>query len=153
MVKDMDNYNRTTEMFHILQAENKQLNDASEAFGSTATGTPAGIAAGEERLVMFTPLSGLLNQDKYLPVRYCPIQIKLELVSSGGDAVETGPSDANCLVWSLSHVQLKCYVVLLDNALDNEYASFLFERKIFTNNCFKSCDSCSNRRKYRNTNC
>ena len=70
MVEDIDNYNRTTEMIHMMQSEDKRLNDAIEGFGGTATGTPASIAAGEERVVMFTPLSGLLNQDKYLPIRY-----------------------------------------------------------------------------------
>ena len=129
VIEDIDNYNRTTEMFHMMQAENKRLNDAIEGFGGTATGTPASIAAGEERVVMFTPLSGLLNQDKYLPIRYMPISLEWELVSSGGDAVRTGPSDANSLVWSISDVQLKCDVISLDNALDNEYASHLLSGK------------------------
>ena len=59
IIEDIDNYNRTTEMFHMMQSESKRLNDSIEGFGGTATGTPASIAAGEERVVMFTPLSGL----------------------------------------------------------------------------------------------
>ena len=131
VVEDIDNYNRTTEMFHMMQAENKRLNDAIEGFGGTLTETPTGIAAGSERVGMFTPLSGLLNQDKYLPIRYCPIQLEFELVSSGGDAVRTkgAGGDENSLVWSISDVQLKCDVISSDNALDNEYASHLLSRK------------------------
>lgn len=64
VVEDIDNYNRTTEMFHMMMAENRRLNDSIEGFGGTTTSTPAGMAAGTERVVMFTPLSGLLNQDK-----------------------------------------------------------------------------------------
>ena len=63
-------------MFHMMHAEHKRFNDAIEGFGGAATGTPASIAAGEQRVVMFTPLSGLLNQDKYLPIRYMPIQLE-----------------------------------------------------------------------------
>ena len=130
VLEDIDQYNRTTEMFHLMQSEDKRLNDAIEGFGGTQTGTPASIAAGEERVVMFTPLSGLLTgQDKYLPIRYCPVQIEVELVSSGGDAVRSAASDANSLVWSISDVQLKCDVISLDNALDNEYASHLLSGK------------------------
>ena len=39
------------------------------------------------RRVMFKPMLGLLNLDKLLPLRYCPIQIELELVNSQADAV------------------------------------------------------------------
>ena len=36
---------------------------------------------------MFKPLVGIYNQDKLTPLRYCPIQIELGLVSNGADAV------------------------------------------------------------------
>ena len=36
VIEDIDNYNRTTKMFHIMQAENKRLNYAIEGFGGTS---------------------------------------------------------------------------------------------------------------------
>ena len=35
----------------------------------------------------FKPMAGIFNQDKLIPLRYCPIQIGLEVVNSGADAV------------------------------------------------------------------
>ena len=55
MVEDIDNYTRTTDMFHMMQAEHKRLTGAIEGFGGVATETPAEIDAGQERVVMFTP--------------------------------------------------------------------------------------------------
>ena len=46
----------------------------------TATNYP-GIKGGQSRTVLFKPLSGLLTQPKYLPLRYCPLTIELELIS------------------------------------------------------------------------
>ena len=39
------------------------------------------------RRVLFKPIFGLFNQDKLLPLRYCPIQIELGLVNSFIDAI------------------------------------------------------------------
>ena len=43
------------------------------------------VAAG--RRGMFKPLVGILNQDKLIPLRYCPIQTDLGLINNGADAV------------------------------------------------------------------
>ena len=54
-----------------------------------------------------------------------PIQIELELVNSGADAVHVGAweGQTNTANWSISDIQCKCDLLTLDNALDNEYAS------------------------------
>ena len=39
--------------------------------------------------VMFKSMLGLFNQEKLLPLRYCPLQIELELVNSQAGAVTT----------------------------------------------------------------
>ena len=44
----------------------------------------------DSRRVIFKPMFGLFNQEKLLPLRYMPIQIELELVNSGADAVCVG---------------------------------------------------------------
>ena len=68
---------------------------------------------------------GLFNQEKLIPLRYCPIQIELELVNQQADAVTTEtsqgfPNDAN---WDISDMQCKCDLLELDSSLSNEYAS------------------------------
>jgi hypothetical protein len=82
-------------------------------------------------------LSGIFNQDKFLPIRYCPITIELELVNQNSDPIIApwiGSPHANfkqnvSTNWSIQNVMLKADVVTLDNALDNEYAQHLLEGK------------------------
>ena len=169
LVEDIDNYNRIHEMMHLLVAKDSRNNDAAEAFGQTwdaqgwRNGTLtaenfSGIAANSSLQVLFTPLSGLLNQNKMLPIRYAPITIELELVDSFEDPVLTVPTLAssdtalaitpvgastaltgtalftadNCSTnWSINNVQVKVDVCTLDNALDNSYAQHLLSGKSF----------------------
>ena len=60
-----------------------------------------------------------------------PIQIELELVNSGVDAVHAGAwqGQNNTANWSISDIQCKCDLLTLDNALANEYASHLLSGK------------------------
>jgi hypothetical protein len=98
VIEDIDDYNRTHQPMHLLTAKHSRENDFADAFGQEidmvdgpAFGTSLmpenfrGIAAGEYQTAMFKPRSGLLNQPKYLPIRYCPLTIELELV----DGMET----------------------------------------------------------------
>ena len=77
------------------------------------------------RRVMFKPMLGLFNQEKLPRLRYCPLQIELELVSSQADAVtlENGEGFANGYDWDISDIQCKCDLLTLGNSLDNKYAS------------------------------
>ena len=71
---------------------------------------------------------GLSNRGKLLPLRYCPIQIELELVNSFADA--TVIRDANdSALWYISDSQCKCDLLTLDTTLDNEYANHLLSGK------------------------
>ena len=76
---------------------------------------------------------GIFSQDKLLPLRYCPIQIELELVNSQTDAVslEVAEGFSNGAYWDISDVQCKCDLLTLDSPLDNEYASHLLFGKSF----------------------
>ena len=76
------------------------------------------------RRVLFKPLFGLSNQEKLIPLRYCPIQIELALINSFTDASAMRDSYASGL-WNISDIQCKCDLLTLDNTLDNEYASHL----------------------------
>jgi hypothetical protein len=119
IVEDIDQYGRLHEMFHMMKPTEKRANDSIEGFGA-----PDAIGAGAERVVCFTPMSGLLSQEKYLPIRYSPLMLELELVSSADEAF-TGAAPA----FTLSDVQLKADLVTLDNSLDNEYSQHLLEGK------------------------
>ena len=81
LVEDIDFYNRVHQMFSLLVARESSVNNAAEGFGYPTTeakdlGTPAlltGIPPTQSQTVLFKPLSGLLNQPKYLPLRYMPL--------------------------------------------------------------------------------
>ena len=55
-----------------------------------------------EQVVCFTPMSGLLSQEKCLPIRYCPLQLELEIVGRANEA-----SDGTSPVFTLTDVQFK----------------------------------------------
>ena len=77
IVEDIDNYNRTHEMIHMMKPTEKRVNDGIEGFGETemadvdhdSADSPSLLPKGHKQTVCFTPLSGLLSQDKFLPVR------------------------------------------------------------------------------------
>ena len=103
VIEDIDNFNRLPFMLHALKSEEEQLGIAAEGFCSfddkhanVATDTRKSdrlenhyqsgtVFAG--RRVMFKPSIGLFNQEELIPLRYCPIQVELEFVNNGADAV------------------------------------------------------------------
>ena len=104
--EDIDNFYRLSLMLQALKSEEEQLGIAAEGFGSfddryaNATSETrksyrlenhekSGIVYAARR-VMLTPLICLFNQGKLVPLRFCPIQIELELVNNGADAVFVG---------------------------------------------------------------
>ena len=149
IVEDIDDYNRVHEMFSALTPVETRINDAVESFGTTwdigkygekigigSINLP-GILPTDHQTVLFKPLSGLLMQSKYIPLRYCPLTIELELVN---DAVEpvldyraanqsTFTINNTSDKWQIINVMAKCDVCTLDNALDNSYAEHLLSGK------------------------
>ena len=144
LVEDIDQYNRIHEMMQFFVAPDSRDNDAAEAFGfihnkhvTYKNTTFPGIKPGQGLQVLFKPLSGLLNQNKMMPLRYAPITIELELVdnaeepiwSNNIDVTDGIDNDNNSLVWSINNVQVKVDMCTLDNALDNSYAQHLLSGK------------------------
>jgi hypothetical protein len=143
LVEDIDNYNRIHEMMNVLVASESRDNQAAEAFGknwdSNSGNYPLelGIKGGQALTVLFKPLSGILNQNKMLPIRYAPITIELELADGNTDAIVDPAAlttdtltDANTSTdWQIENVQVKVDVCTLDNALDNSYAQHLLSGK------------------------
>ena len=78
---------------NFLIASESRANQATEAFGSNSDSDTvnqdfnAAIKPNQSLTVLFKPLSGLLNQNKMLPIRYAPITIELELVDSITDPI------------------------------------------------------------------
>ena len=149
LLEDIDYYNKVHEMFHMFQSDAVRRNDDSEGFlapeynlNNTYVTTSAGCAiagAGGYMTVAFRPLSGLINQDKYLPIRYAPITLEFEIVNNYADCIII-PTTVNVAandftaantsqVWEIQQFQVKCDVCTLDNALDNEYAQHLLSGK------------------------
>ena len=77
---------------------------------------------------LLKPIFGFFNQGKLLPLRYCPIQIELELVNSFIDAIVIRGANGSAL-WNTADIQCKCEFLALGNTLDNEYASHLLSGK------------------------
>ena len=143
VVEDFDS-NRAHEMFALLGTKETRDNDDIEGFGyrydddanGVATLDPAvhlqGIAGGSSKRVSFKPMSGLLSQAKWLPIRYCPITIELELVSNATDPIvdATGAFASTTSVnWEIENVQLKADLCSLDNSVDNQIADHLLSGK------------------------
>ena len=114
IVEDIDEFNRLSEMYHMMKPTNKRVNDGIEGFGPNEV-----LAQNATRTVCFTPMSGLFSQGKYLPIRYAPIQIELELVSNGDDVVDSSGASNKSGSFMIQNVQLKADLVTLDNSLDN----------------------------------
>ena len=56
------------------------------------------VKASGTKAVSFSLLSGILNQGKMLPLKYCPITIEIEPVKNHFDAIVSGSltSDSHC---------------------------------------------------------
>ena len=158
LIEDIDAHNHVHEMFCDLQARHVQENINVENFGISydsiygkeliktpvggSTGTVnlfsqnfVGVAGGETRTVSFSLLSGILSQPKFLPLRYCPLTIELELCNNFYDPIISpqypGWNDVNDLKitptntasnWIISNVQVKCDICKMDNQLENSFA-------------------------------
>ena len=149
VVEDIGGFNRLSRMLIDLLTEDDQHYIGCEGFGNCDSVKGAAAQAGDQpksyrqtgyglsgnvgsaRRVMFKPLLGLFNQNKLLPLRYCPIHIELELVNSQADAVslEVAEGFSNGANWDISDIQCKCDLLTLGNSLDNEYASHLLAGK------------------------
>ncbi len=157
VIEDIDNYNRVHEMMSTLVASDSRANDDAEAFGARFSThdwygdtTPTvnvdnlkGIAGGDYQTVLFKPLSGLLNQEKYLPIQFMPIVLELELVDKATDAVVSSLTAATdnpandkffspentSTQWSLNQVQLKCDLVTLSSQMEEQYSQHLLSGK------------------------
>ena len=153
VIEDIDNFNRLSLMITALKPEDDQLDIANEGFGSFDNKNDGVLTRVDEdmderksyresdfnesgvievsRRVMFKPMLGMFNQDRLIPLRYCPLQIELELVNNSADCCFNGVIGTHTYHsdWDITDIQCKCDLLTLDNSLENEYASHLLSGK------------------------
>ena len=153
VIEYIDNFNRLSLMLTTLKRSEGQLEIANEGFGSIDNRLDGVLTRFEEdqderksyresdfsesgvievsRRVMFKPMLGMFNQGKLIPLRYCPLQIELELVNNSADCVFNGVIETHTYHsdWDITDIQCKCDLLTLDNSLENEYASHLLSGK------------------------
>ena len=131
VVEDIDQYNRYAQMFQNFESEGVNRNKAIEGsrqWDDWEASAPEEIPASGKRNMSVKLLSGLLNQEKWIPLNWCPVELELELVNNVADC-QTGSTD-----WDLSNIQIKGDVCTLDNGMQNDYASHLLEGKALSLN-------------------
>ena len=85
-----------------------------------------GIGATAQTVIV-QPLCGLFQQTKYLPLRYAPLEIELELADVNDPIVSDFAGaflEANTSVlWKIENCMVKVDLCTLDNASENSYVS------------------------------
>lgn len=142
IVEDISEFNRCQELFTILMNKNSKVNVDAESFGcppydyttNEAVANFPGIAGQQSQTIIFTPLSGILSQNRWLPLRYVPLVFELELVSDNtlpfvlktiGPFDSTNTSDS----WNIQNVQIKADICTLDNTVQNDFTELLLSGK------------------------
>ena len=164
LIEDIDYYNHTHQMFDIMQSKHVRENKDVEGFGlryDSDTGkelikNPAVVFAGtvqnrtfldaytsvkgfQTKSITFTPLSGIIQQGKMIPLRYCPLSFEFEVCNHLYDPIIThlapgwqasiiesnfgsaNPSDYSAN-WQIENPVIKCDVCQMDSELNNQFA-------------------------------
>ena len=85
-------------------------------------------------------MSGILNQRKYLPIRFMPSTIELSLFDDPLDPIVSNmnhvgfTANTTSTTWSILNVQAKCDIVTLDSGLNDSYIKLLEDGKTLTLN-------------------
>lgn len=142
-IEDLEHYNRLCVMMNMLKPIDSRICDTLEGFGiNDDLGTSNGgaypknqgvdfnsmnyniqIKGGKKRTVLFKPLCGLFNQTNYLPLRYLPIEIELELCNSKDEPL-LGTGD-----YVIEDLQLHADLVVLDSSIDSEFTDHILSGK------------------------
>jgi hypothetical protein len=97
------------------------------------------IEPNDTRTVTFTPLSGIIQQSKLIPLKYCPLTFEVEVCNALCDPIispqqvgwntvsvaeQFGESglDEYSINWQIENPVIKCDVCRMDNELDNQFA-------------------------------
>ena len=143
LIEDFD-YAKTHELYCTLKPKEQKQNDDIEGFGYNAGTmtthdaiTMPGIAPDSYRTVSMNILSGVLNQPKFLPLRYMSggLSFEFELCSDMLDPIakiDDKPAFTNAVTsqtWEIENCQIKADVLTLDNSLENSYHEHIMSGK------------------------
>lgn len=142
LIEDIDYYNRWHHLNMLTSPADEVYSEEIMGFGSNplSFGLVDGnaelrpVPIGDGRIVSFRPLFGLFQQDKFIRLKYAPLEIEFEIVSDGAECCNHVPGDADNpkiggKIFSITNCEIKASIITLDNALDNEYASHLLSGK------------------------
>ena len=144
LVEDIMNYNRVHNMLMLFKSEgavNDEMFESNlsripigldESTGHTV-GHLQGISAGMRQTVMFRPCFGLLEQRKFISLKYSPLTIELELDSDIGaniviphaDYAQEFPAAYTSTSWEIQNCIVRCDIVKIDSELQNKYDDHL----------------------------
>ena len=143
LIEDFD-YAKTHELYCTLKPKEQKQNDNIEGFGYNAgtmtthnRTTMPGIAPNSYRTVSMSILSGVLNQPKFLPLRYMSggLSFEFELCSdmldpiAKVDDVTSFTAALTSETWEIENCQIKADVLTLDNSLENSYHEHIMSGK------------------------
>jgi len=145
VIEDIMDFNRVSEMFDLCTPTANRVNNLAEGFGNNwfndRLANPKDIKGiSTYQTVCFKPLCGIFMQSKFIPLRYCPLEIELELADMDDPIISSNvgipvAADAgyftasNSILWKLQQCQLKADLCVLDNQLDNSYVNHLLQGK------------------------
>jgi hypothetical protein len=156
LAEDLQSYTRVYQMMSCLMNKTVRDNNDIESFGyrhddstndvktdaSVNLNTMPGIPVSGNRIVAFKIMSGLLNQDKLINIKFCPLIIEMELVSDFAEVLVKGETPGGTdpaesfstahiasSAWEIIDCQIKFDVCVLDNQLNNSYIEHLLSGK------------------------
>ena len=108
--------------------EDPEAEDADERSNFRVRDWGEAGSVANQRTVLFKPMLGIMTQEELIPLRYCPLQIESEPVSSAEDCMFVGVQNGLTSLsnWGISDIQCKMDLLTLDSSLQNEYAIHLF---------------------------
>ena len=121
-----------TNIDNMIQARNEQLERNARKLGLIWK-----LDAEAHKTVSTKLAFGLLHQPKWIPLRYAPLTLELELVNNFTDVcvapyasgtLSRFPDAITSASWQISQVEVKCDVCTLDNALENSYEAHLLDK-------------------------
>ena len=121
-----------TNIDNSIQARNEQLERNARKLGLIWK-----LDAEAHKTVSTKLAFGLLHQPKWIPLRYAPLTLELELVNNFTDVcvapyasgtLSRFPEAITSASWQISQVEVKCDVCTLDNALENSYEAHLLDK-------------------------
>ena len=133
---DIDMCIRVHEVFNLFSRADSSNDDFGEGFiyswehraasNSISDAHAKGIPPSQSMTALFKPLSGILNQRKYLSIRFISITIELSLVDHPLDPIVDEVLCANPpQTCQIQNVQVKCDLVSLDSGLNEFYIKLL----------------------------